>query len=251
MGKKLIIIRGNSGSGKTEISRLIHKRMGPGTMLVSQDAVRREMLNVPDGPDTPAAELLAELVRWGGGHGQTAVILEGILRADWYRPVFRAAMETFGEEIYAYYYDLPFEETLRRHELGSHARDFGEAEMRRWFRPRDLIAGIPETLLTADVSLEDAAERIIRDAAKNEGECSGLEEDVLEYITDCIQEELYSCEQYEQEAAASPARPCDDPEDEARITEVRRLLGYPEPELIYPGRGEGPASAQRQNVAII
>lgn len=40
------------------------------------------------------------------------VILEGILDPECYRELFECAIEEYGPNIYAYYYDLPFEETL-------------------------------------------------------------------------------------------------------------------------------------------
>lgn len=41
---KLIILRGNSGSGKTTVAKELQKRFGRNTMLISQDVVRRDML---------------------------------------------------------------------------------------------------------------------------------------------------------------------------------------------------------------
>lgn len=112
---KLIILRGNSGSGKTSLSKMLQKSLGRGTLVVSQDAVRREMLWVRDGPDTSAVPLLISLLEYGRRNCQ-AVILEGILNSKWYTPVFEEAVRLFGADIHAYYYDLTFEETLRRHQ---------------------------------------------------------------------------------------------------------------------------------------
>lgn len=42
----LIILRGNSGSGKTTVAKELQKRFGRNTMLIFQDNIRREMLNV-------------------------------------------------------------------------------------------------------------------------------------------------------------------------------------------------------------
>ena len=39
---KLIILRGNSGSGKTTIAKELQKSLGRNTMLISQDVVRRD-----------------------------------------------------------------------------------------------------------------------------------------------------------------------------------------------------------------
>lgn len=44
----LIILRGNSASGKTTIAKQLQEHFGQGTLLVSQDVVRRDMLRVHD-----------------------------------------------------------------------------------------------------------------------------------------------------------------------------------------------------------
>jgi uridine kinase len=78
---KLIILRGNSGSGKTTVSRKLQGMFGRNTMLISQDVVRREILNVSDGIDTLALPLLKELLKYGSEHSEV-VILEGIMVAE-------------------------------------------------------------------------------------------------------------------------------------------------------------------------
>lgn len=47
--KKLILLRGNSGSGKSTTARTLQQKFGHGTMLISRDVVRREMLYIRDG----------------------------------------------------------------------------------------------------------------------------------------------------------------------------------------------------------
>ena len=159
---KLVILRGNSGSGKSSLARRLQRELGRNTLVIPQDTVRREMLWARDGADTAALPLLRSLLRYGYEHSEVTV-LEGILYADWYRPLFQDAAELFGENIFAYYYDLPFEETLRRHETKSSRFDFGEEAMRRWWREKDYIGFIPEKTIGPDVSLEAAAERILLD----------------------------------------------------------------------------------------
>lgn len=112
---KLIILRGNSGSGKTTIAKELQKLFGKNTMLISQDVIRREMLNVDDGENTKALPLLKELLKYGNEHNEI-VILEGILRANWYNSLFELAIEFYNQNIYAYYFDMSFEETLKRHQ---------------------------------------------------------------------------------------------------------------------------------------
>ena len=163
--KKLIILRGNSGSGKTTVATALQRTFGRNTMMIPHDTVRREMLWAHDGAGTPALPLLIALLRYGHAHSQVT-ILEGILDAEVYRPLFEEAIALFGDDIHAYYYDLPFEETLARHETKSVRFNFGEADMRRWWKEKDFIGIIPETVLTKDVSFDEAVERIYGDVTR-------------------------------------------------------------------------------------
>jgi len=39
---KLIILRGNSGSGKTSVAKALQQKFGPNTMLISHDMIRMQ-----------------------------------------------------------------------------------------------------------------------------------------------------------------------------------------------------------------
>lgn len=151
---KLIILRGNSGSGKTTVAKELQKRFGRNTMLISQDVVRRDMLNVKDGEKTEALPLMQELLSYGRAHSDI-VILEGIMYADWYEPLFRQAARLYGADVYAYYFDLPFEETLRRHQTKPNCGEFGEEAMRRWWREKDFSPVLKEKSITSEKELQD------------------------------------------------------------------------------------------------
>ena len=160
MNPKLIILRGNSGSGKSTLARRLQHRLGRNTMVIAQDVIRREMLWVKDEEGTPAVPLLIELLRYGHDHS-TITILEGILYADIYQALFEAAVKLFGnEQIFAYYYDLPFEETLKRHQTKPNRDDFGAEAMRRWWRGGDYSPVLSEQRLTAEITLEAAEDMI-------------------------------------------------------------------------------------------
>ena len=84
------------------------------------------MLWVHDGLNTAAIPLLISLIEYGYTNSEIT-ILEGIFHSAWYKPLFEQAVRIFHEEnIYAYYYDLPFEETLKRHETKDNRFDFVE-----------------------------------------------------------------------------------------------------------------------------
>lgn len=50
---KLILLRGNSGSGKTTLARMLQHKLGRGTLVISQDVIRRDMLWAKDTKDGP------------------------------------------------------------------------------------------------------------------------------------------------------------------------------------------------------
>lgn len=166
MTSRLIIIRGNSGSGKTTVAKELRNRLGDGlsddTMLVQQDVVRRDILRERDTANKTAVLMLIELmVEFGRKQGRT-VILEGILSAKKYGTMLTEVMSKF-DEVYVYYFDLSFEETLRRHSTKPNAHEFGEKEMREWWREKDYLGVPSEKIFYKDRSVLDSVREIIND----------------------------------------------------------------------------------------
>ncbi|MDD3415912.1 MAG: hypothetical protein PHY47_18225 [Lachnospiraceae bacterium] len=54
------------------------------------------------------------------------------------------------QEYNAYYFDLSFEETLKRHQTKTNCNDFGEKEMRRWWREKDFSDVLNEISIACD-----------------------------------------------------------------------------------------------------
>ena len=115
-------------------------------MLISQDVVRREILYVKDGEKPKVEELLFQLAMYGKEHCKV-VIIEGIFNSKWYSNLFKKLSNEFKDNIFAFYFDIPFEETLKRHKTKQNAKEFGEKEMREWWNEKDLLGFIPEILL--------------------------------------------------------------------------------------------------------
>ncbi len=158
----IIILRGNSGSGKTTIGRILQQYYGYNTMLICQDIIRRQLLRVKDGKDCPAIDLLINLVEYGYKHNKV-VILEGILRNEWYTPLFEKIVELYQNNIYAYYFELSFEETVRRHALRSQHNEFGRKELQKWFKPHNYIYSIEEKLIYDDENIDQILHNIFFD----------------------------------------------------------------------------------------
>lgn len=167
--KILIVLRGNSGSGKTTVAKELQKRFGNNTMLLSQDVIRRDMLKVKDGENTLALPLMKELLRYGNAHSDI-VILEGILRADWYQPLFEFAVSLYGADIYAYYFDISFEETLKRHQTKPNCDSFGAEEMRRWYCEKDYSKVLDEASVTDEKDMQSIVAEIYYTILNEQGE---------------------------------------------------------------------------------
>ncbi|WP_219507924.1 AAA family ATPase [Nonomuraea ceibae] len=158
---KLIVIRGNSGSGKTTLAKAVREAYGRrGLAIISQDIVRREMLREPDVPGGVNIGLLKTICLHALAHDHH-VVLEGILTGSRYGAMLdRLRREHQGPAVF-FYLDVPWEETLRRHETRPQRSQFTPEQMAEWFADGDLLPGGHEHLLDHTLSVEDATRRIL------------------------------------------------------------------------------------------
>lgn len=63
------------------------------------------------------------------------VVIEGILYAENYGDMLFKLCQNHRGITRAYYYDLDFEETLRRHRTKTLASEVTEEQVRSWYRP--------------------------------------------------------------------------------------------------------------------
>lgn len=162
-GGRLFIIRGNSASDKSTIAKKLQLELGYGTMLIPQDVIRREIVRVKDEPNNPAIELIKLIAMYGKEIGYD-VILEGILSSNRYGAMIRDLVDEFGKNTYAYYYDVSFEETLRRHSLKPIASEYGEKQMREWWQEKDYLKIKKEKIISENMNVEDIVAMILSDA---------------------------------------------------------------------------------------
>ncbi|MEV4502603.1 hypothetical protein [Streptomyces klenkii] len=168
---RLIVLRGNSGSGKSSVADSIRQHYGRGIAIVGQDNMRRVVLKDCDASGDTHVGLVDLTARYAldcGFH----VIVEGILSAARYGPMLEALLRDHRGGTCMYYFDVPFEETLRRHATKPVAHEFGEAEMRSWYRPHDVLPSGIETIVSANSSLAETVDRVMQDAglAAREGQ---------------------------------------------------------------------------------
>ncbi|GAA1913632.1 hypothetical protein GCM10009753_52290 [Streptantibioticus ferralitis] len=85
----MIVLRGNSASGKSTVAQQVRDHCGPGVALVGQDTVRRTILRDEDVPGAAAIGLIDVVARYALDHGYH-VVVEGILSAARYGAMLQA-----------------------------------------------------------------------------------------------------------------------------------------------------------------
>jgi chloramphenicol 3-O-phosphotransferase len=106
---RLVVLRGNSASGKSSVAAGLREKFGRGLALVAQDNLRRVVLREHD------------LDRYGD-------MLSG-LRAD------------HRGQTHYYYLDVPFDETLARHATKPIAEEVNETQLRDQLRLHSISSG--------------------------------------------------------------------------------------------------------------
>jgi predicted kinase len=160
---RLVVLRGNSGSGKSTVAKALRAACGQEMAWVSQDLIRRVILKEKDRPGAVNIGLIHQVARYALNHGYH-VVLDGIFYADRYEPMLaRLRRDHLGLSRF-YYLDVGLEETLRRHATRLQAGEFGAREMREWYRSRDLLATIREHVIPETSTVQQTIGFIAADA---------------------------------------------------------------------------------------
>lgn len=159
---RLVVLRGNSASGKSSVAAGIRERFGRGLALVGQDNLRRVVLREHDRPGGANIGLIDTVARYSLDAGYH-VVLEGILYADRYGQMLQQLRVDHRGHTHCYYLEVPFAETLARHATKPIAEEVVERQLLEWYRPLDLLPDGIETVIDADSSLADTVDRIMHD----------------------------------------------------------------------------------------
>lgn len=161
---RLIILRGNSASGKSSTAAEIRRRHGRRDLaVVGQDNLRRDVLREQDTPAGANIGLIDLVTRYALSHGFN-VIVEGIFRADHYAEMLMALIDDHRGRTCCYYIDVPFDESLRRHAGKPQAAQYGAGEMKAWYRELDLLPGGTEQVISAATPQDAIIRRVMADS---------------------------------------------------------------------------------------
>jgi adenylate kinase family enzyme len=159
---RLIIVRGPCGAGKSTVASRLLESPRP-TALIEQDPYRF-IFNVREGEmySKTVRQMIRDNVLSALGNGFD-VILEGILGTKGYRDVFALLFREHPRNNHVFYLDVSFDETVRRHHGRAKVSLFTEADMRSWYKPRDVFGYDFERVIDEHSTLEDTV-RLIRSA---------------------------------------------------------------------------------------
>jgi deoxyadenosine/deoxycytidine kinase len=158
----LIVLRGNSSSGKSSVSHALRDAYGRGLAWVSQDLIRRIILKEKDAPGGVNIGLIDQVARYCLDHGQQ-VVLDGILYADRYEETLAGLNRDHLGSSHFYYLDVSLDETLRRHATRPQATEFGPDDMRGWYCQHDLLSSIHERVIPETSTLEQTVKLILEE----------------------------------------------------------------------------------------
>lgn len=146
---RLVVLRGNSGSGKSTVAQELRRVSPRRIAIVEQDYLRRKVLKERDVAGGDNVDLIDQTVRFALARGYD-VVLEGILATAHYLPMVHELVRE-AAPAHLFYLDVSFAETLVRHRQRPQSVEFGEPEMREWYRSRDLTQ-LPGELVIAESS---------------------------------------------------------------------------------------------------
>ncbi|WP_338704393.1 AAA family ATPase (plasmid) [Streptomyces sp. Q6] len=160
---RLIILRGNSASGKSSIAAGLREAFGRNLAIVAQDNLRRVVLRERDRPGGANIGLIDVTARYALAHGFHTVV-EGILYADRYGAMLEDLVRDHQGVSRCYYLDVALRETFVRHATkpdADYLAQVTERHLADWYRERDLLPGGIETLIDGSSTLEETVAQIM------------------------------------------------------------------------------------------
>ena len=129
---KFIVLRGPSGSGKSTTAKILHREAQQPIAFIEQDYFRETLFRHDDETRDIRRDLMTQnaIAILNAG---IDVILEGILNRETYQRVFDEVIAAHPDNNFFFYFDVSFEETVRRHETREKSKLFDAEEMRPWY----------------------------------------------------------------------------------------------------------------------
>jgi predicted kinase len=158
----VVIIRGNSASGKSSTAHEVRRRYGRGCSLIEQDYLRRVVLREHGSDATPtfAPAFIMTVAQAALAHGYH-LVLEGILHTRQYGEPLRQLIAGHPGPSFVFWLQVSLGETVRRHQHRVEPIAVTPEMMAAWYSPLDLL-GVPgEQIIGEDCDLEQTVSTVL------------------------------------------------------------------------------------------
>ena len=161
---RLVILRGDSASGKTTTALALRAELGPEVAVIHQDQIRREMLSNPDSRarSRDASILIVTAARQALDLGYD-VILDGIFNLRDYAERFEHLVSEHRGATAICQFDLGLEETLRRHASRPLGKVVAEEKIREWYDGWQPLPWFDERRVGPEDTTSEIVASILRD----------------------------------------------------------------------------------------
>ena len=158
----LIFLTGPSGSGKTTIAKRLQQEIFHKTMIISIDVLIWHVFNQADRENRMryVTDMIDRMLDYGNINGFT-IIFEGFWPIE-YRPKLYEIINLF-KDYHAYYLDISFQETVRRHRVSINKDMFGAKEMHSWYKPKNYLDVPGEKIIADTMTLDEIIQSILND----------------------------------------------------------------------------------------
>lgn len=162
---KLIIFRGNSGSGKSTVALQIAKQSERKIAIIDADHYRVDMLFPKPIDKKDLGAIMQQNVMYLLEHDYV-VIWDSIFHANDRNKHYldKFLTELHPQDNFIFNFDVSFEETVKRHNSRSKSNDFSVEEMKEWYQPVENLGYDFESIIPESNSLEETVEFIKRTA---------------------------------------------------------------------------------------
>jgi predicted kinase len=133
---KLIIFRGNSGSGKSTVAERIASASAKKIVVIDADHYREHMF-FPKGKCKPdIAAVMTSNVKYALENGYN-VILDSIFHAHERNRKYLASLlvDYHPNDNFIFCFDVSLQETIRRHATRLKYKEFDASYLREWYKP--------------------------------------------------------------------------------------------------------------------
>lgn len=161
---RLIVLRGDSASGKTTTAAALRPLLGRKTAVIHQDYFRRELLagGEKESRSADSAVLVDATARQSLDLGYD-VILDGIFNLRDYAARLEQLWRDHRGVTRIYQFDVGFDETVRRHETRELRHAFTAERMREWYDGWQPLQFVEESRIGPNETLAQITERIVAD----------------------------------------------------------------------------------------